>query len=42
MIEKNKYKNVIALSGSFGKDIIPRVAAKFDSQAIGDIVEIES
>ena len=40
-MEKYKYQNVVALSSSFGKDIIPRVAAQFNCQAISDVVEIE-
>ena len=40
LIDQNKYKNVIALSSSLGKDVIPRVAANYDSQPIGDITEV--
>lgn len=40
LIEKNKYKNVIALSSSIGKDIIPRVAASYDCQPISDVTEV--
>lgn len=40
LIDKNKYKNVVALSSSLGKDVIPRVAANYDCQPIGDITEV--
>lgn len=40
LIDQNKYKNVVALSSSLGKDVIPRVAASYDCQPIGDITEV--
>lgn len=40
LIDKNKYKNVVALSSTLGKDIIPRIAANYDCQPIGDIIEV--
>jgi electron transfer flavoprotein alpha subunit len=40
LITKNQYKRVMALSSSFGKDTIPRIAGKYEVQPIGDIIEI--
>ena len=37
-IRDSKY--VVGLSSSFGKDVIPRIAAKFDSQPISDVIEV--
>jgi hypothetical protein len=38
LIEKYKYKNVVGLSSSYGKDVIPRVAGYYSSQPISDII----
>jgi electron transfer flavoprotein alpha subunit len=40
LIDQHKYKNVVALASTLGKDIIPRVAANYDCQPIGDITEV--
>lgn len=40
LVSKGGYKNVIGLSSSIGKDIIPRVAGSFAAQPIGDITEV--
>lgn len=40
MISKNKYNYVVGLTTSYGKDVIPRLASKYDSQPISDIIEI--
>lgn len=39
---QGKYKHVVAMSSTWSKDYIPRVAAQFNSQAIADITDIES
>jgi electron transfer flavoprotein alpha subunit len=39
-IADNKYTHVLMTSTTFGKDLLPRVAAQNDSQAITDITEI--
>lgn len=41
LIEKNGYDKVVALSSSFGKDVIPRIGGLMDLQAITDIIEIK-
>ena len=38
LCEKYKYKNVVGLSSSLGKDVIPRIAGKFVSQPITDVL----
>ena len=38
LIEKNGYDKVIALSSSFGKDVIPRIGGLMDLQAITDVI----
>lgn len=40
LIGKGGYKNVIGLSSSLGKDVIPRISGYFASQPISDITEI--
>jgi electron transfer flavoprotein alpha subunit len=40
LIGKGGYKNVVGLSSSIGKDVIPRVAGYFAAQPIGDITEV--
>lgn len=40
LITKGGYKNVIGLSTSIGKDVIPRAAGQHSSQPIGDIIDI--
>jgi hypothetical protein len=37
-VNKGGYKNVIGLSTSLGKDVIPRVAGFFASQPISDVI----
>jgi hypothetical protein len=37
LVSKGGYKNVIGLSSSIGKDVIPRVAGLYAAQPIGDI-----
>lgn len=39
-MEKHTYKYVIGLSSSYGRDIIPRLAGKYDSQPVSDITQI--
>jgi electron transfer flavoprotein alpha subunit len=41
LIEKNGYDKVVALSSSFGKDVIPRIGGLLDLQAITDVIEIK-
>ena len=41
LIEKNGYDKVIALSSSFGKDVIPRIGGLMDLQAITDVIQIK-
>jgi len=41
VIDDNSYSHVLMASTTFGKDILPRVAAQYDSQAITDITEIQ-
>ncbi len=38
LIEKNGYDKVIALSSSFGKDVMPRIGGLMDLQAITDVI----
>lgn len=40
LLGKGGYKNVIGLSSSIGKDIIPRVAGFYAAQPISDITEV--
>ena len=40
LIGKGGYKNVVGLSSSIGKDVIPRVAGYVAAQPIGDITEV--
>jgi electron transfer flavoprotein alpha subunit len=40
LCDKYKYKNVVGLSSSLGKDVIPRIAGKFVSQPITDVLEV--
>lgn len=40
MVAKGGYENVIGLSTSLGKDVIPRSAGQHLAQPIGDIIEI--
>lgn len=40
LIGKGGYKNVVGLSSSIGKDVVPRVAGYFAAQPIGDITEV--
>jgi electron transfer flavoprotein alpha subunit len=40
LVGKGGYKNVIGLSSSIGKDVIPRVAGYFAAQPIGDITDV--
>jgi electron transfer flavoprotein alpha subunit len=37
---KYQYKNIVGLSTSLGKDLIPRIAGKYVSQPITDVIEI--
>lgn len=41
-IEKNGFTHVFAATSAFGKSVIPRVAAKFDSMPIAEVTSIES
>ena len=40
LIGKGGYKNIVGLSSSLGKDVIPRISGYFSSQPISDITEI--
>jgi hypothetical protein len=40
MVSKGGYKNIVGLSSSLGKDIIPRIAGFFASQPISDVIEV--
>ncbi|EGR32056.1 hypothetical protein IMG5_097680 [Ichthyophthirius multifiliis] len=42
IIEKYKYNYIITDSSAFGKDILPRIASKFNSQPATDIINIIS
>ncbi|EAR95523.1 electron transfer flavoprotein, alpha subunit (macronuclear) [Tetrahymena thermophila SB210] len=42
LINQNKYKQVVVDSSSSGKDILPRVAAKFNTQPATDVTNIIS
>lgn len=42
VVEKNAFTHVFAATSAFGKNIIPRVAAKCDAMPISDITAIES
>lgn len=39
--EKHKYNNIVGLGSSFGKDVIPRIAGKYVSQPITDVIEVQ-
>lgn len=41
-LEKGGYKRLLTSSSNFGKDFIPRVAGKIDSQPITDVIKINS
>ena len=38
--KKHCYKFIVAGSSSYGKDVIPRIAGKFSSQPITDVIEV--
>ena len=38
--EEHKYKRVIGLNSSYGKDVIPRIAGQYGVQPITDIIDI--
>ena len=40
LIGKGGYKNVVGLSSSLGKDVIPRISGYFAAQPISDITEV--
>lgn len=40
LITKNKYNYVVSDTSSLGRDILPRVAATFDSQPVTDITKV--
>lgn len=40
LIGKGGYKNIVGLSSSLGKDVIPRISGYFSSQPISDITEV--
>ena len=40
LLAKGGYNNLIGLSSSIGKDIVPRVAGYFDAQPISDVIEV--
>lgn len=40
LIEANGHKRVIALSSSYGKDIIPRLAGKYGANPISEVVQV--
>lgn len=40
LIGKGGYKNIVGLSSSLGKDVIPRISGYFASQPISDITEV--
>lgn len=37
---KGCYKNLIGLSSSIGKDVVPRVAGYYEAQPISDVIEV--
>lgn len=41
LVDKNGYKRVLAASTAIGKDFIPRLGGKIDSQPITDVIKIE-
>lgn len=40
LVGKGGYKNVVGVSSSLGKDVIPRISGYFAAQPISDITEI--
>lgn len=42
LIEQNSYNRVLTASTSIGKDFLPRVGGKLDSQPITDVIKIHS
>ena len=40
LLKKGVYKNVIGLSSSTGKDIIPRLSGYNQAQPISDIIQV--
>lgn len=41
-LSKNKFENVVMGNSAFSKEVLPRIAAVFDTQAVTDVVSIES
>jgi len=41
-VNKGKFTHVFAGHSSFGKNLMPRVAALLDTQQISDIITVES
>ncbi len=41
VIGSNTYTHVLMTSTTFGKDLLPRIAAQYDSQPITDITDIQ-
>ena len=39
-MEKYGYKYFLGLTSSYGRDVIPRLAGKYNSQPISDITQI--
>lgn len=40
LVDKNNYTHVVVSSSVVGKDLIPRVAAQYNSQAITDVTSV--
>jgi len=40
LIKDNKYTHVVVSGSSFGKDILPRLAASFDCQPISEVIDV--
>lgn len=40
VIQKHKYRTVVGINSTFGKDIVPRIAGHYLAQPITDIIEI--